>query len=191
MPYAPPQSYDHTLNPVKGWPHPAALDFTAMVDPTTVLYNMRAGQVGHLNAAGNLEPGVQLGQMGLFLFQGVNDYDVNTASGDQWVPITPSGNIACLVASGSYELETTEFVPSFTYNYNDLLHSPIGLASSYEGLTTTSPQQPTTASSGVLRNDSVTLYTTAVVGVLSKVPFTNYNQRQMIGFWTVWCPGTV
>lgn len=187
MPTAPSQSFDHHLNPVKGWPHPAALDFAAKVS-ANVLYDMRAGQCAHLNSAGQLEPGVQLTQMPLFLFQGVNEYDVNNASSDQWVPVTPSGAITCLVAKGAVELETTEYVPSLTYAPNELLRSPTGNSSGAEALTN---GRPTTSSSGVLRNDSVTLYTTAVVGVVSRGVFTNYNKKQMLAFWPVYLPGTV
>jgi hypothetical protein len=107
MATVPSQSYDYHLNPTKGWPHPAALDFVAKIAPG-VTYDMRAGQCAHLNSSGLLEPGVAAAQMPLFLFQGANEYDTNNASGSQWVPITPRGYIMCLVAKGAVELETTE-----------------------------------------------------------------------------------
>jgi len=187
MPSVPSQTYSHHLNPTKGWPHPGAMDFTAKVS-ANVLYDMRAGQCAHLNSSGQLEPGVQLAQMPLFLFQGVNEHDTNNASGDEWIPVTPSGNIMCIPGKAAVELETTEFVPSLTYAPNDLLRSPVGNSSGAEALTN---DRPTTSSSGVLRNDSVTLYTTAVVGVVSRGVFTNYFKKQLLAFWPVYLPGTV
>lgn len=180
--------YDHHLNPSKGWPSEAPLDHVAK-QSANVLYSLRAGQCAHLNSAGELEPGVQLGQMGLFLFQGKDSYDVSTASDDVHIPVTPSGNIMCVVAKAAVELETTEFVGSLTYAPNDYLRSPVGNAASAEALSGT-PARPTTASSGVLRNDTITLYTTAIVGVVSRGVFTNYNSRQMLAFWPVYLPGT-
>lgn len=187
MPTAPSQAYDYHLNPVKGWPNPAALDFVAKAS-SNVLYDLRAGQVCHLNSSGQLEPGAYGKQMPLFIFQGAAEYDVNTASSDQWIPITPSGNIMCLVGIGSVELETTEFVPGLTYAPNDHLKSTKnGNAATDEGLVS---KRPTSNSSGVLTNASVTLYTNTVVGVVSRGLFTNYNKKQMLAFWPVYIPGS-
>lgn len=178
----PGQMFDHMVNPAKGWPHMAALDYQAK-QSANVLYRMRAGQVAHLNGAGDLEPGVQLTQMGLFLFQGADDLDVNNQGNDQWTPISPSGRIMCLVAGGDYELETTEFITSLTYVPNNMLRSPIGNTAGDEFL------------SGMLRNDALgTLYAAgmeAVVGVVSRGVFTNAYGRRVLAFWPRWLPGKV
>jgi hypothetical protein len=174
--------FDHMLNPAKGWPHMAALDFQAR-QSANVLYRVRAGQVGHINLAGELEPGVQLTQMGLFLFQGADDLDVNNQGNDQWIPISPSGRIMCLVAGGDYELESTEFITSLVFQPNNLLRSPIGNAAASEFL------------SGMLRNDALgTLYAAdmeAIVGVVSRGVFNNAYGRRVLAFWPRWLPGRV
>lgn len=179
----PGQMFDHMLNPAKGWPHMAALDFQAR-QSMNVLYRMRAGQVGHINLAGELEPGVQLYQMGLFLFQGADDLDVNNQGNDQWIPISPSGRIMCLVAGGDYELESTEFISSLVFQPNNLLRSPVGNTAPDEFL------------SGMLRNDAIPapLYgvaAPAIVGVVSRGVFNNAYGRRVLAFWPRWLPGNV
>ncbi|TMJ00825.1 MAG: hypothetical protein E6G97_17990 [Alphaproteobacteria bacterium] len=189
MPTVPDQPYLFSLNPIKGWPNVAACDFVAKPS-ANVLYDLRAGQCCHLNASGELEPGVGTSNMAVWIFQGVNAYDVSTARPADylWEPITPGGNIMCIPAKASMELETTEYVFSQTFAPNNLLKSPIGNTANDEGLSAT--RRPTTTSSGVLRNDAITLFTTAVVGVVSRGVRTNYNKRSMLGFWPVWGPGT-
>lgn len=185
----PGQMFDHMLNPAKGWPHQAALDFQARISPN-VLYVMNAGQVAHINSAGELEPGVKLGQMGLFMFQGAGDLDVNPTGGTSgvfgsWTPISPSGRIMCLPAKGAYELETTEFETALSYLPGDLLYSPTGNTSGDEG------------TSGLLTNDGTyasggALYTStgnAVVGVVSRGAFTNAYGKLVLAFWPVYLPG--
>lgn len=192
MPTAPRQSYDHHLNPVKGWPHPAALDFVAKAS-ANVLYDLRAGQCCHVNSSGQLEPGVDGFQMPLFIFQGVNEYDVNTVSTDQWIPVMPRGNIMCLTAESAMELETTEYVSTLTYAPNDPLWAGTGNAANKEGLT--AAYRPSTSSSGCVRNDSTLgagIYGSdqkSVVGVVSRGTFQNYNKKFMLAFWPKFIPG--
>jgi hypothetical protein len=186
MPTVPGQMFANSLNPAKGWPSPVALDFRAKASPN-VLYNMVAGQACHLNASGQLEPGVVNRQMGLFIFQGVNELDVNNQqSPGQWVPINPSGNIMCLVAKGPYELETTEFDATQTYSYNQPLRAPSGnAAGAYPG-------------SGQLTNQGVTLAcdtntpvsaATAACGLVSRGTFRNSYGIPALAYWPVWYPG--
>jgi hypothetical protein len=175
--------FDHMLNPSKGWSHMAALDFQARIS-ANVQYRMRAGQVGHINLAGEIEPGVSLYQMGLFIFQGADDLDVNNQGNDQWTPISPSGRVMCLVASGGYELESTEFITSLTFQPNNLLRSPVGNTPPDEFL------------SGMLRNDAIPapLYgvaAPAIVGVVSRGRFRNAYGRDVLAFWPRWLPGNV
>jgi hypothetical protein len=181
----PGQMFDHMLNPVKGWPHMAALDFSAKIS-ANVLYDMRAGQVAHINVAGELEPGVQLLQMGLFMFQGKNDFDVNNQRNDQWTPISPSGRVMVLVAKGGYELESTEADFTLAYNPNDHLQAPVGLGAGFEFI------------SGVLTNAALgALYDTgagtmkARVGVVSRGAFVNAYGKQVLAFWPIYLPGLV
>ena len=178
----PGQMFDHMLNPVKGWPHQAALDFQAKIS-ANVLYDMRAGQCAHINASGELEPGAQLLQMPLFMFQGANDFDVNNQRNDQWTPISPSGRIMCLPGKGAYELETTEFDSTQSYLPNDHLVAPVGNTSGDE------------FTSGVLTNASPGgLYVAGMknrVGVVSRGKFTNAYGKQVVAFWPIYLPGLV
>lgn len=188
MPVAPVQSFTHHLNPSRGWPCPFAVEHVSKQAPGQ-LYDLRAGQCVHLNSSGLFEAGCQLTQMPMWLFQGANEADVSNYGGtDQWVAINPRGFMMALTAKAALELETTEFVPG-TYNPNDLLKSPVGLTANDEALD--SNRRPTTSSSGVLRKDSITLYTTAVVGVVSRGVKQNYNKKDMLAFWPVYLPGTV
>lgn len=183
----PAPDFGHMLNPAKGWPQQAALDFQAFIS-SNVLYPMVAGQVGHINSGGAIEPGVTGSQMGLFLFQGYYDLDVNNqsyafsaTSQQYWTPISPSGRVMCLPAIGPYELETTEFNQTLTYNCNDLLRAPIGNAAlNYSDGTY----------SGQLTNAAVTLNTTACCGCVSRGVFVNAYGVQVLAFWPVYVPGT-
>lgn len=177
----PGQMFDHRLNAAKGWPHQAALDFTAKIS-ANVLYDLRAGQCCHLNSVGELEPGVTLLQMALFIFQGANDLDVNNQRNDQWTPVSPTGRVACFVAKGGFELETTEYITSLTYARNDHLRAPIGLTLGDEFV------------SGVLTNASLgVLYAnsgmTARVGVVSRGVFKNSYGKSVVAFWPIYLPG--
>jgi hypothetical protein len=178
----PGQMFDSMLNPAKGWPHQAALDFQAKISPN-VQYDMVAGQVAHINLAGELEPGVQLYQMGLFMFQGQNDYDVNAQRNNQWTPISPSGRVMCLVASGAYELETTAFDTTQTYETNQPLNAPIGNSVGSAGV------------SGFLTNVAPgTIYggsMKSIVGIVSRGAFTNAYGVPVLAFWCVYVPGTI
>jgi hypothetical protein len=193
MATSPGQMYENALNPSKGWPSQSALDHTAKISPN-VLYDLKAGQTCHLNTVGQLEPGCVKAQMALWIFQGANDLDVNAAPGYsnsgtnlEWQPVSPTGRVACFVAKGSFELETTEFDSTLTYAPNDPLRAPTGnTATSYA------------AGSGKLTNAGVTLTSqtntpatssTAVCGLVSRGAFTNNFGRKVLAFWPVWYPG--
>ncbi len=181
----PGQMYDHMLNASKGWPSQTALDYTAKIS-ANVLYDLRAGQICSLNSAGELEPGCRRWSMALFLLQGANDLDVVATTGD-WYPISPGGNVACLVATGGFELWTTEFDSTQTYVPGEPLRSPVGNSSGAE------------LTSGILTNQSVLAISatiassgdkyTNICGIVSKGKFTNAYGKSCLGFWPVYYPG--
>lgn len=181
----PGQMFDHMLNPAKGWPHQAALDFQARIS-ANVQYAMVAGQCAHLNAAGELEPGCELTQMPLFMFQGLLDLDVNPTGNNQWTPTSPSGRVMCLPGKGPYELETTEWDSSVTgYVPNALLTSPVG-----NGPTAYPPSGQVTLNTVVPPNlYSATM--TTIVGCVSRGVFTNAYGTQVLAFWPMFLPGNV
>ena len=121
------------LNIVKGGPHPDMLTFDAKLD-STVTATVLPGMVGYLSATGTILLGCAKNCMPLFLLPGLSSVtDATGASGTgtqatdygAWFPVTPTGNITCLPATGAYELSTTTYV-SATYLPNDPLTAATG-----------------------------------------------------------------
>lgn len=148
------QMFEQALDVMKGWFHGHALDKSAKL--SAALLNsataVPAGRVAHLNSDGEFELGPTGHQMPIYLWNGKNHPDVYNpgtspiTSVQHWVAIAPTGVMSGLVATGGYELQTTEFDSEQSYACNDLL---------------------TCDANGVLTNDSVTQYTTLVCGIAS------------------------
>jgi hypothetical protein len=185
----PRQMTAHTLEAPKGWPSPHAVDFQAKFDATAlaavsggVIY---AGRVVHLNNSGEFELGVTGTQMPLFLFNNSDDPDVENPGGDPstvagaWVAIAPTGKMLALVAKGAYELASTEFLNTVTYNPNDLLYAPTGTTLATSGVLTK------TGGSGAYPG-------TSAVGVVSRGRTTasanNSHGIAELYFWPVYLP---
>ena len=117
--------FEHGLDVNKGWFQMAALDFSAKLSDN-VTFEVPAGRVAHLNAAGEFEMGVGETDMAIFLLQGESHNDVSnngtTAAGNfMHHSITPAGDMSGLVAEGPYEIESTEYDSDLEYTPNDLL----------------------------------------------------------------------
>ena len=167
----------NTLNALKGWPQPAAVDFnTEFADDlagTTVL----AGTVVRLNSAGKYALGVgSLSVMPLFLFHNSDDPDVVNEGGDPateagvWIAISPTGQATALVAVGAYELVSTRYV-SASYPPNTHLTSP-------------------TSGSNAGKLVAGTPYTDTIVGVVSRGVVDNGYGYQALAFWPYYLPPT-
>jgi hypothetical protein len=120
----------HTLNALKGWPSPHALDYHTEF-AATITDVVNPGSVVHLDSDGKYALGVgTLKVMPLFTFAGSQDPDVVNDGGDPatekgvWIGISPTGQCVALVATGAYELTSTEFVAG-TYEPNDPLTSDL------------------------------------------------------------------
>ena len=176
--------YEQALTPLKGWFEPSALDYAAKLSAnvTIVLYS---GRVAHLNASGELETGISGTTMPLFVFQNSTDFDVSnpgtTAKGNfVHRPIAPTGVINCLVATGAYELQSTEYDTGETYAPNQLLQAPTA--------------NTTQATGGVLTNQRpgggglVRQYTDAACGVVSRGTSKNEHEQDVIEFWPIYLP---
>lgn len=125
---SPAQSFTHELNPVAGWPNPYALvkSGVQLASTTVNTATCYAGMVGHLYTGagadrGKLALGVPapysgIAPMPLFIFQNEGDFDAVGDDGNLvGAPASGTSNIAklnCLVATGGFELETTEFIYS-------------------------------------------------------------------------------
>lgn len=163
----PAQMFDHELNAVKGWPSPYGLDKSGPI---------AAGQSGilkgmcvSLDVNGNFIRGCPNGSMPIFAFPNQSDFDVDSDVGN-----ISGGHLMGLVAAGSFELQTTEFVGA-------------GFA----------PNVPLTSEQSVAldigRLKVTTLNSTdMIVGVVSAVgPFKNEFGKQFLQFWPVYMPKRV
>jgi hypothetical protein len=166
---APRQMTANTLNALKGWPQPAAVDFHTEFDDA-ITDEVLPGSVVHLNADGKYALGVGTDAvMPLFMFNGSNDPDVKNEGGDPatekgvWIGINPTGQAMALVAVGAYELVSTAFVAG-TYDPNDPLTSAkVG------------------ADAGKLAVG--TLYTDMIVGFVSRGVVDNGYGHDAVAFW--------
>lgn len=173
------QMTDHTLDVCKGWlpGNMGALDKSAKLSANVTIDPVYAGRVAHLNNEGEFEMGVLGTQMPIFLTQNSDDTDVrnpNTGAED-FAAITSTGVMSGVVATGGYEVESTEFDSAQTYAVNDVLRA----VSSNSNATT----------GGRLTNASFTLGTTAGVGVVSKQVYKNSHRKNVLRFWTAFIPG--
>jgi hypothetical protein len=186
----PSQMYAHTLNPLKGWPSPTALDFTGKLHSAVTIDPLPAGRCVHVDSIAPVsygpgtsggtplfKTGVEHFQMGIFLFQGSADFDVANPGGTDWYSIAPKGISSGLVATGAYELETTEFDTLQTYLPNQLLKAIVNDTDATPG-----------TGGGCLTNLSVVPYTGAVVGVVSRGTYVNAYGKNSLAFWPVYLP---
>lgn len=190
------QMYEQALDVLKGWFHLAALDKSANLASALLSgsTSVPAGRVAVLNdngefvlnrsAAGGVTNYTTA--MPIFLWNGKDDADV-TNSGvspvtdvTHWYSIEPAGVMSGLVATGGYELQTTEFDSEQTYMPNDLL---------------------TADSDGILTNQNAVQYTNWICGVASwhvqgdsQAPAatgpvgTNAHGVQTLSFWSYFLP---
>jgi hypothetical protein len=169
----PSQMYDHKLNPLKGWPSPYAIDKAAPVATgETKLIN---GRVAHLDSVnGAFVAGLGGNYMPIFVWHGQTMFD--TLGGD-------TGNISLygngkgvngLVATGAYELQTTEFITGETYAPNTPLTSEDDVA----------------ADVGKIKPG--VFFTDTICGVVSDGKSVNALGVEVVTFWSYFLPsGTV
>lgn len=166
----PAQMYDHTLVSVKGPDRLNRLDFSAApADNSTIL----PGAVVSIDASSNIVEGCAVGidanrPMPMFALQGTDDFDANSDVGN-----ISGGVQSALVATGGFEIETTEFVDT-TYAPNDLLTA--GTAGDL-GLVTLATVPP--------------YGTELVLGCVSKAVATNRDGVSVLRFWTMFLPASL
>jgi hypothetical protein len=82
-----------------------------------------------------------------------------------------------LVATGAYELETTEYDTAQTYTPNQPLRAIVDDTNS-----------SATTGGGCLTNQTITVGTNAFVGVVSRGTYTNAYGKSALAFWPVYVP---
>jgi hypothetical protein len=183
MAYSPDLPFEHGIDIKKGWFDMASLDYSAKLG--NVGYTLPRGRVVHLEHVDGKEvflPGVRKTDVAIFLLNGANDADVanagTTASG-RFVQqaISPSGKLSGVVATGGYEIDSTEFDSSRSYVAGDLLTAPVGAGSG------------AASTGGVLTNNGVVQFVNPVVGVVSSGKHVNHNGIPTLSFWSVYLPG--
>lgn len=170
----------YTLNALKGWPAPHALDFEAKINSAVTDW-VPPGSVCHVDSAGTLSMGCDddgSNPMPLFLFPSSDDPDVTNEAPDAstekgaYVPINPTGVAMALVATGAYELTTTNFVDA-DYSPNDKLTADIGT-------------DVTSGDAGKLK--AGVLGTNVLCGVVSRGVIDNGYGHDALAFWPVFLP---
>ena len=169
----PTQMYQHTLVSVKGPGRLNRLDYAA---PPKALEAIAPGMVCSLDDNGQFVAGCGKGTtasgqrpMPMFAIQDTDAFDANSDAGNF------SGGVqSALVATGGFEIETTEFNTGETYKPNTMLI-------------------PDGASAGrITVAGAVAPYGVGapVVGIVSKGRNTNYNGIGTLRFWTVFLPSS-
>ena len=184
----PSQMFDNTLDAVKGWFHEAALDHSGALNAAVTIDPLPQGRVVHLDAAGTYSTGCTTTFMPIFLLNSSDDPDVANAGGDYWQAIAPTGKMSGLVATGGYELESSEHIDSgVTYAPGQLLGA--------------AKDDTTAAIGGKLNNedDDGVLLTLpylatpgtnqAICGVCSAAVAANSHGINVLRFWPVYLPG--
>lgn len=186
---APSMMFEHALTAKKGWFEPSALDFDAKLAPavTIVAYG---GRVVHVNAAGEFEMGISGTQMAIFLLQADTDYDVSnpgiTGTGlFMHQAVSPTGKQSGLVATGGYEIETSEFdkTPHTPYAANHLLTALASNTVQSTGGVLSNDRAGAGGSSGLVRQ-----YTDAACGCVSRGQSKNEHGVDVLTFWSIYLP---
>jgi hypothetical protein len=184
---APDLMFEHGLDVKKGWFDMASLDYSAKLS-STVEYSLPRGRVVHLareGSPGNYKevflPGVSNTGVAIFLLNGSTDADVSnpgtTAAGNfMHQAVSPSGKLSGLVATGGYEIATTEYDPAGDYAPGDLLTAPTGVLAA------------NAATAGRLTKTSAVQYVNPVCGVVSSGAAKNHNGVNTLSFWSVYLP---
>ena len=124
--------FDNALGYLKGWFSPTALDYEpTKLSPNVTVDPVPGGRCLHLeDESGLFALGCKAHRMPIFGHQGSNANDVANpgpaSSAHTWYAIAPTGVMSGLVATGAYELATTEYHKGdgVTYKCNDKLHAP-------------------------------------------------------------------
>lgn len=220
---SPGQNYDHLLDPISGYDGMHDLQFQGATGSSAEWHR---GSLMGLNASGDIVPFADLGAseapraMGLWAINASYDFDVagggSWSGGDAALYRLDAGNIAgqtlasdnttvqtrrigTLVATGGFELVTTEFNQNVAYTYNDPLigYTPVGIGSNPFEVANSYPEGWVTLGtigtgpSGGGGNDIHTGGLNPienVVGVVSSGEKVSTYGQAVLHFWPVYLP---
>jgi len=165
---SPSQMFDHTLVVVKGPSYLNRLDFS--IAPKAA-EDIRPGAVCSIDSTPELIAGCPVGAAGnrpmpMFAIQDVNSFDANSDVGNM-----SGGIMSCVVATGGFEVETTEYFTTSSYAANDLLKAG------------------TVGDVGLVDLAGASPYAAVpVVGCVSRGTSTNRDGIGILTFWTLFLP---
>ena len=167
---SPAQMFDHELNPVKGWPGPAALDKSKAIKANETIQRGRVMSIDPV--ADQFVLGAPDNAMPIFAFPGSADFDVYSDDGN-----ISGGHGMGLVATGGFEVETTEFLgANFPPNTPLKCHND---ADADKG-------KVEATDDGFCFGDSEAV---CICGIVSDAgPLTNDFRKSVLRFWTVYIP---
>ena len=157
----PSQNYDHVLNVVSGSDDMHDLQYYAA--PATD-EDFVKGSLVYVDSSGNLAAGGAANAMPMWAITGVDDFDANSDVGN-----ISGGVVSCFVATGGYEIFTTEFRSTDTYVPNQLLTAD-------------------TVTAGYVMAASATYNDTVIVGCVSQGVQTDVYTQSILYFWTMFIP---
>ena len=193
----PSQMFDHTLDACKGWFHEAALDHSAKLNASVTVDPVEQGRVVHLDADGTYSLGVTAAFMPIFLLNSSDDPDVANPGGEYWQAVAPTGKLSGLVATGGYELESSEFiVTGLTYAPGQYLSAMTGNDATASGAFSneddTGPPSLSDLTTGTaLVNPMLSGGATnqACCGTVSAAVAANSHGIDVLRFWPAYIPG--
>lgn len=219
MPTYPGQMFDHTLDALKGWPNPCAVDISGTLSSNVnrgstglPIYGGMCAHVQSVTAGSPPEPifemGANLAMMPIFLWVGDADYDVSNPGVPAGTPLGGSGGVLGSPGSGT----PPAWVPIRPSGHVMGLVAVGGFeleTTEFDTAQNYSPNDPlravtsnTDTNAGRLTNQdasggqgfatagSFTVYTDTVVGVVSRGSYVNKHGKQALAFWPVYLPGT-
>jgi len=160
----PAQMYDHELNVVKGWPGPSALDKTKVIKVGETIQRGRVMSIDPI--ADQLVLGAPDNAMPIFAFPSTSDFDVYSDTGN-----ISGGHGMGLVATGGFEVETTEF-----------------LGADFPPNTPLTPHNGADADKGKVEATDFS-YVDMLCGIVSDAgPLANEFRKSVLRFWTLYIP---
>ena len=159
----PAQFYQHLLTILSGSDGMHDLQYHAPADASATFTR---GSLVSLNTSGKLVNGLHAAySMPMWAINNIDDYDANSERGG-----TVGGNIGTIVATGGFEIKTTEFVTTSQYAIGSLLTAA------------------TSTDAGKVKPSTSAYSTNPVVGSVSGGTSTDVYGQSILSFWTCFLP---